>query len=241
MQKSNMKIIAVIPARYQSTRLANKPLIQINNKPLVQLTYEAVVGTNLFDSIYITTDAKKIQTISADFGARCILTSTKNRNGTERCVELIKKTNGSISDNDIVVNIQCDEPFIKKKHIKKLINLFKEDIIGTLITPLKKSEIKDTSIVKTIINKDLQAIDFARTNTNWKGKQKLFKHIGVYAYTKKTLLKLKELTVTKRELTESLEQLRWLEHNYNIKCAVINESLISINTKNDLKKVLKNN
>jgi len=236
-----MKIIAVIPARYKSTRLKNKPLIQINNKPLIQLTYEAVVHTNLFDSIYITTDAKKIQTISENFGATCILTSTKNRNGTERCVELIQKTDEHISDNDIIVNIQCDEPFINKKHINKLINLFTEDTIGTLITPLKTAEISDESIVKTITTKDLKAIDFSRTNKNWGETEKLFKHIGVYAYTKKTLLKLKELKVVKRELSESLEQLRWLQHNYSIKCAVINESLISINTKNDLKKVLKKN
>ena len=236
-----MKIIAVIPARYNSTRLTNKPLIQINNKPLIQLTYEAVVNTNLFDSIYITTDSEKIQTISEDFGATCILTSTENRNGTERCVEFIGRTNENISENDIIVNIQCDEPFIEKKHVEKLISLFKEDVIGTLITPLNPAEIIDQSIVKVIANKDLQAIDFARTNKNWAKKEKLFKHIGVYAYTKKTLLKLKKLEVTQRELSESLEQLRWLKHNYIIKCAIINESLISINTKNDLKKVLKKN
>ncbi|MAQ70109.1 MAG: 3-deoxy-manno-octulosonate cytidylyltransferase [Flavobacteriales bacterium] len=241
MQKSNMKIIAVIPARYKSTRLTNKPLIQIHNKPLIQLTYEAVVNTNLFDSIYITTDAKKIQTISESFGATCILTSTENRNGTERCVELIQKIDESVSDNDIIINIQCDEPFIQKRHIKKLINLFKDDVIGTLITPLKTSEITDQSIVKTIVTGDLEAIDFARTNKNWPKTKKLFKHIGVYAYTKKALLKLKKLTVTQREITESLEQLRWLKYKYIIKCAIINESLISINTKNDLKKVLKKN
>ncbi len=236
-----MKIIAVIPARYKSTRLTNKPLIQINNKPLIQLTYEAVVNTNLFDSIYITTDSKKIQTISENFGATCILTSIENRNGTERCIEFIDRTNENISQNDLIINIQCDEPFIEKKHVKKLINLFQEDSIGTLITPLQPSEITDKSIVKVITTKDLKAIDFARTNKNWTETEKLFKHIGVYAYTKRTLLKLKKLEVTKRELTESLEQLRWLKYNYTIKCAVINESLISINTKNDLKKVLKNN
>jgi len=125
--------------------------------------------------------------------------------------------------------------------LEKVISLFKEDIIGTLITPLKKLEITDNSIVKTIITKDFKAIDFSRSNRNWLETEKLFKHIGVYAYTKKTLLKLKKLAITKREKTESLEQLRWLKHNYIIKCAVINESLISINTKNDLKKVLKKN
>lgn len=237
-----MKIIAVIPARYKSTRLTNKPLIQINNKPLIQLTYEAVVKTKLFNSIYITTDSKKIQTISEEFGATCILTSTHNRNGTERCIELVEKEKDHISIDDIIINIQCDEPFIEKKHLEKIINLFEtQELIGTLITPLKNSEVTDKSIVKTITTKEFDAIDFSRTNTNFPTTKKLYKHIGVYAYTKKTLLKLKQLSLTKRELTESLEQLRWLEYNYIIKCAVINESLMSINTKNDLKKVLKKN
>ena len=88
---------------------------------------------------------------------------------------------------------------------------------------------------------DFLAIDFSRKKTDWSNTVKLYKHIGVYAYTKKTLLELGELKVAERELNESLEQLRWLEYNYLIQCELIQESLISINTKNDLKKVLKNN
>ena len=242
-----MKVIGIIPARYKSKRLTNKPLIQINNKPLIQLTYEAAINAKVFDTIYITTDSKKVQTIAEKFGATCILTSENNRNGTERCAELIKKINSKISLTDLIINIQCDEPFLTQEHFKKIINLFKHNTqIGTLISHLEKKEISDESIVKVNINTDFLAIDFSRKKRNWNNTVRLFqqahyKHIGIYAYTKATLLELGELKVTERERNESLEQLRWLEYNYPIQCEFIEESLISINTKNDLKKVLKNN
>ena len=114
-----MKIIGIIPARYSSSRLTNKPLIKIKNKTLIQLTYEAVSNSNLFDLIYIATDSKKIKNTATAFGAKCILTKQTHRNGTERCIEAIKKMPIPIEDEDIIINIQCDEPFIQKKHLYK--------------------------------------------------------------------------------------------------------------------------
>ena len=238
-----MKIIGVIPARYQSSRLKNKPLIQLQGKPLIQLTYEAVLKSNLFDDINIATDSKKIKNIVEAFDAKCVLTSKKNKNGTERCIELIKIIDHKVAKNDLIVNIQCDEPFIQKKHLKKLLSSLKTspDCIGTIVTPLKKkTDFIDSSIVKAIIIKDLTIQDFYRDNKTPNNQHKVYKHIGVYAYTKTTLLKLSLLQCVKRELDESLEQLRWLLNDYIIKCVIINENLISINTKEDIKKILKN-
>tara|TARA_B100001250_G_scaffold19739_1_gene16866 strand:+ start:771 stop:1466 length:696 start_codon:yes stop_codon:yes gene_type:complete len=229
-----MKIIAIIPARYKSTRLKGKPLIQIHNKPLIQVTYEAVLQSMLFDSIFIATDSEKILQVVANFEGKAILTTNNCQNGTERCADLVKQLN--INDEDLIINIQCDEPFIQTIHLKKIINLFRKDIqIATLISSIKKDEINNESIVKTIKKNDNIAVDFSRKKINLDNTRTLYKHIGVYGYRKKTLLKISKLKNTTRELSEGLEQLRWIENNYNISCALIKDNLISINTKNDIK------
>ena len=229
-----MKIIAIIPARYDSTRLKGKPLIQINNKPLIQVTYEAASQSMLFDSIFVATDSEKIRKVVANFSGEAILTTNNCQNGTERCAELVKQLN--ISDEDIIINIQCDEPFIQGIHLKKIINLFRKNIqIATLISSIKKDEIDNESIVKVIKHNNNIAIDFSRNKIQLDNTRKLYKHIGIYGYRKKTLLKISKLKNTTRELNEQLEQLRWIENDYNISCAFIQDNLISINTKNDIK------
>ena len=234
-----MKIIGIIPARYQSTRIINKPLIEINGKPLVQCTYEAALNSNLFDSIYVTTDSAKIRKKAEHFGAQCTMSSKLNRNGTERCVELIKSLNTDISADDLIVNIQCDEPFLKPKHFKKIISLFKKNIeIGTLICPLNEIEKNDNSVVKVKINMQNTALKFQRNITT---SCQLYKHIGIYAYKKNTLEKLGKLPIIEQEITESLEQIRWLYYNYKIHCGLIKDNLTSINTYSDIKKVIKIN
>ena len=230
-----MNIIAIIPARYGSKRLLAKPLIKINNKPLLQITYEAVLNSKLFKEIYIATDSEKIQKLASSFRAKCVITSKKCKNGTERCANLINKLD--YGDNDLIINVQCDEPFIQKKHLESLINLFKKNNeIGTLISLIKNDEIIDPSVVKAIkINNNI--IDFSRTRCKLNSKYQLYKHVGVYGYRKKTLIDIASLKNTKRELEENLEQLRWIENGFDISSAIIKENLISINTKNDIKKL----
>ena len=237
-----MKIIGIIPARYQSTRLLGKPLILINGKPLIQLTYEAVLSSKLFDNIFITTDSEKIHELTSSFGAQCIITSKKCKNGTERCAKLITKIEDQIDDEDIIINIQCDEPFIQKKHLIKVIDLIKLDNeIGTLVSHLDEEEINDKSVVKTYFNNNKIAINFSRDPSNFISTPALYKHVGIYGYTKKTLFNIANLKPTKRELKESLEQLRWMEYNYKITCSIIKENITSINTITDLKKVTQKN
>tara|TARA_B100000427_G_C15412399_1_gene552626 strand:- start:20 stop:730 length:711 start_codon:yes stop_codon:yes gene_type:complete len=236
-----MKVIGVIPARYGSTRLTGKPLIQFHNKPLIQITYEAIVDSKLFDSIFIATESEVIKKTVMQFGANCIMTAKEAKNGTERCAELIKKINHDLNKDDIIINIQCDEPFIKKEHLKKLINLLKEKAeIGTIISPIKGDEINDTSVVKVTTSKDGYATSFYREESKLKTQKRLYKHIGVYGYRKNTLCSISNLSPTKGELLAKLEQLRWLENKYVIHCVFIKENLISINTIEDIKKVIKN-
>ncbi len=236
-----MKVIGIIPARYGSTRLTGKPLIQFHNKPLIQITYEAIVNSKLFDSIFIATESEIIKKKVMQFGGQCIMTSKEARNGTERCAELIKKMNHDINKDDIIINIQCDEPFIKKKHLKKLIVLLQEKAeIGTIISPVKDDEINDTSVVKATMSKNGFATSFYRKDSKLKTQKRIYKHIGVYGYRKHTLCSISNLAQTKGELLEKLEQLRWLENKYAIHCVFIKENLISINTKHDIKKVTKN-
>ena len=233
-----MKIIAIIPARYGSKRLLAKPLIKIKNKPLVQLTYEAVLASKLFDAIFIATESKKIQQVTSAFGGTCIMTSEHCKNGTERCAELVNKLN--FHNNDLIVNIQCDEPFIQKKHLKSLIDLFKKNTkIGTLLSLIKDDDIKDPSIVKAVKKEDNTVIDFSRKKSQLNTKFQLYKHVGIYGYTKKILIEIALLKKTKRELIEQLEQLRWIQNNYTISAAVIVEDLMSINTENDIKNLEK--
>jgi len=233
-----MKIIGIVPARYGSKRLLAKPLIEINDKPLIQLTYEAVLNSKLFDDIFIATDSEKIKNTVSSFGAPCIITSKKNKNGTERCAELIRNKQSDFNDNDLIVNIQCDEPFIQKNHLKKIIDSFKQNIkISTIISPIHDAEISDESIVKINITENNFAINFSRQKSNLSDINKNYKHIGIYAYQKKTLLEIASLLPAKRELTEKLEQLRWLEAGYKISCVFISDNILSINTKKDVKKV----
>tara|TARA_B100000073_G_C23555553_1_gene501908 strand:- start:21 stop:725 length:705 start_codon:yes stop_codon:yes gene_type:complete len=234
-----MKIIAIIPARYGSKRLPGKPLIQINKKPLIQMTYEAVLNSGLFDLIIVTTDSVKIKNTVQNFGGECIVTSPQPINGTERCAELIKIIDMKFQPNDLIVNIQCDEPFIKKIHLKKIIKLFQTTCqIGTLISKINNSELSDNSIVKINVKNNM-ALNFSRTTQKLNENYPFYKHIGIYAYQIKTLLKIASLKTTKNEIEESLEQLRWTDNNYKISCAMINDNIPSINTQSDLKKIKK--
>ena len=237
-----MKIIGVIPARYDSKRLLGKPLIDINGKPLIQVTYEAVLSSKLFDSVLITTESEKIKKIAHKFGATCIMTSKKCRNGTERCAELVKMIDDEIKNSDLIINIQCDEPFVQTKHLFRIINLLKSGCqIGTIISDIQDSEIKDNSVVKTQLNKNNVAINFSRSESDFINLQTIYKHVGIYGYNKKTLLTIANLQPTKNERIEKLEQLRWMDYDYEISCTIIKENLTSINTVEDLEKVVKKN
>ena len=228
-----MKIIGIIPARMESSRLPGKPLIDIGNKSMIRRVYESVVDSKLFDKILVATPNKEIFDHVNDFG-EVIMTSNNPINGTERVHEAYQKVN---EDYDFIVNIQGDEPFIKKEQLSDIISICnKSNQICTLIKKEKYSEaLERKSIMKVVINKNNEAMYFSRSLIPHQNiKKNSFKHICIYAYDPLTLKTLISLPPSSLEISESLEQLRWLENGFKIKVEITNSDSFSIDTKEDL-------
>ncbi|KPK32658.1 MAG: hypothetical protein AMS24_03565 [Chlamydiae bacterium SM23_39] len=240
----NKKIIAVIPARYGSKRLSIKPLIKILKKTLLQRTFERVKLCSFLDDIYIATDHIKIYSHAKKFTNKIIMTSSKCKNGTERIIEALNK-NKNLKKADIIINIQGDLPCISPTIIKKAVDILDEKTkISTCAAIIKnKKEINSKNIVKVVFDNFYNALYFSRSPIpflkNFKNKT-YFHHIGIYAYKKNFLLKiLPFLKETPLQKLEDLEQLKILEHGYKIKVSIVEENPLSIDTKEDIKKVEK--
>lgn len=244
-----MITIAIIPARYASTRFPGKPLAIIGNKPMVQHVYER--SKALFNYAAVATDDQRIADAVKSFGGNVVMTSPEHQSGTDRCAEaaqIIKET----IDFDIVVNIQGDEPFFKETQIKNLLACFDDDQtdIATLSTTISNYEtLFDHNKVKVVCDINHHALYFSRqtipfqrdTEKNmWLNNHPCHLHLGLYAYRAKTLAALTKLSQTPLELAEKLEQLRWLENGYKIKVAHTNEVNIGIDTPEDLQRVIGN-
>jgi len=244
------KLFIIIPARLNSTRLPNKVLKRINGKTLVQHIWEKLI---IFPNVLIATDSKKIVNEARKFNAKVILTNENHINGTERCNEVVKKIN--LCKDDIIINVQCDELNISTDWIKNIYNeLLKtdEEIISTISTSLgvQKKQFwedyrKDPSNVQVLMDENNFATNFKRATKKLvlNNNIKIDHHIGIYGYKTKTLQKVAKLKATHREKLEKLEQLRWLENNFKIKCLRTKDVHFgfSINTKEDLERLKKQN
>lgn len=242
-------LFIIIPARLNSTRLPNKVLKKINGKTLVQHVWEKLL---IFPNVLIATDSKKIVNEASKFNAKVILTNEDHINGTERCNEVIKKI--KLCKDDIIINVQCDELNISIDWIKNIYyELLKsdEEIISTVTTSLGVQKNKfwedyrnDPSNVQVLMDKNNFATNFKRaTKIIGLNNIKIDHHIGIYGYKTKTLQKIAKLKATDREKLEKLEQLRWLENNFKIKCLRTTDFHFgfSINTKEDLERLKKQN
>jgi len=246
MDFQGKKVVAIIPARYNSTRLPGKPLRKINKKSLIQIIYENVEKTGLFSEVIVATDDTRIFDAVKAFGGKVEITSSKHKCGTERVAEIAKKL-----DADIIVNIQGDELFITKEPLNKLIHAFSEpDVsVATLIHPISNyEEIKNPNRVKVIFDKDDFAIYFSRLPIPYQRidsdiKFQYYIHIGVYAFRKDALQIFASLPQSKLEKVEKLEQLRLIENGIKIKMVKTDYIGFGIDTEEDLKEVLelKNN
>jgi len=243
-----MKTIGIIPSRYDSSRLPGKPLVDINGKTMVQRVFEQASKANL-DQVVVATDDKRIYQHVLSFGGEAIMTSEDHQNGTERCAEVVEN---SEDDFDIAINIQGDEPYIHPEQINQVILLCKKEgvSIGTLIK--KIDSIKDLfnpdSIKKVVVNDLLEAIYFSRSSipylqgvekANWLDHQTFYKHIGIYGFKTEVLKEVVQLSPSKNELSESLEQLRWLDNGFKINTAITDYESPSIDTIKDLDLVRK--
>lgn len=234
-----MKILAVIPARYGSTRLLGKPLVDLLGKPMVQYVYEKAKLSKYLTDIIIATDSEKIKEVVENFGGKAAVTSKEHPSGTDRIAEVAKNV-----DADIIINIQGDEPLISPKSIDKAIEPFLMGngiLMTTVMTKLNEADYNNPNVVKLVTDKNNNALYFSRSLIPYpriKFKTIFYKHIGLYAYDKEFLLTLVELPQSSLEQTECLEQLRVLENGYKINCVYVEEDSISVDTKEDLEKVI---
>jgi 3-deoxy-manno-octulosonate cytidylyltransferase (CMP-KDO synthetase) len=236
--------LGIIPARYGSSRFPGKPLAVINGKPMIQRVYEQCQKSNL-DRVVVATDHELIRAEVEKFGGEVVMTSENCRSGTERCREALKQLD---IETGYVVNVQGDEPFINPEQISAVLGLLqKEQVsIATLRSPAQsKEEVKDPNRVKVVSNQEGKALYFSRSPIPYirdhKGHPELphFMHIGIYGFKTATLLALEGLEEKYLERAESLEQLGWMEHGYDIYTAITHERNISIDTPEDLAKIEK--
>lgn len=238
-----MKFIAIIPARYASTRFPGKPLALLGGKPVIQHVYEQAVKA--LDEAWVATDDTRIYDTVTGFGGHAVMTRTDHKSGTDRIEEAVEKIG---TDADVIINIQGDEPFVQVSQIKTLMQLF--DNTGTQIGTLgKRFESREaaTNPNSPKIVTDLQgfALYFSRSvipfvrganSDNWFEQFPYLKHLGLYAYRREVLREVTRLPQSPLELAESLEQLRWLENGYRIRVGLTDVETVGIDTPEDLQR-----
>ena len=240
-------ILGIIPARYASTRFPGKPLIEIEGKTMIQRVYEQAMKSNSLDKVVVATDDVRIANHVRSFKGNVVLTETTHESGTDRCWDAYKQVNGSY---EYVINIQGDEPFIDPGQIDLLADTLKGGTeLATLIIPVDNHEVLfDKGEVKVVLNDKLEGLYFSRMvipfikgipEAEWHLNHQYYRHVGMYAYRKDVLEAVTKLPVSSLEKAESLEQLRWLEAGYKIRCAITDHDSHCIDTPEDVEKVLR--
>jgi len=238
---SRLRIVGVIPARYDSERLPGKVLLPICGKPMIQVVYERARLSPLLDELWVATDSERVRACCAENRIPVRMTMRTHRSGTERILELMKK----ISAN-VYVNIQGDEPMLTPAHLRLLIEPFTTQSgvqVTTLKTPLDPAEASNPNVVKVVTNLRGEALYFSRAAIpyprNPAAGPGFYKHLGLYAYTRGALERYRALPVSPLEETERLEQLRFLEHGIPIHVAETAEDTIGVDTADDWAAVTK--
>lgn len=235
-----MKKLAIIPARYASSRFPGKPLIDLAGKTMIQRVFEGVQNTNLFDEVVVATDHEKIVEHVHTFKGNVVMTAASHQSGTERCGEVIQ----SFPTCDVVVNIQGDEPLVDEVQLSQLLTAFEDESvqIATLGTPsITEETLKDSNRIKIVVNHNSDALYFSRSSIPFERNNEAYpflKHIGLYGFRRNVLEELVALTPTKLEKTESLEQLRWLYYGYTIRVMKTDIETPNIDTPEDVDEVL---
>lgn len=230
------KTVIIIPARYSSTRLCGKLLMEVDSKPIIQWVWEAAKKSKLADEIIIATDSELIFNKAKDFGANVEITSVEHKSGSDRICEVAKRH----SEYDYILNMQGDEPQITPEVIDLAIStLTKNDCdISTLVRQITDIEqIQDPNCVKCVFDNDFNALYFSRCPIPYernKGEANYYAHIGIYGYKRESLIKMTSLEQSDLEKAESLEQLRALKNGMKIKVAITKLNPIGIDTQRDL-------
>ena len=242
-----MKFIAIIPARYASTRFPGKPLAKLGDKTVIQRVYEQV--TKQITDAYVATDDQRIYDHVASWGGKVVMTRTDHKSGTDRIEEAMEKIEMTDGTYDVVINVQGDEPFIQPEQIEEICRCF--DDANTQIATLgirfgnDITAIQNPNSPKIVVDRKGFAMYFSRSVIPFcRGKERetwgtafpYLKHIGMYAYRREVLREVTNLPQSPLEIAESLEQLRWLENGYRIKVGETYTETVGIDTPEDLQK-----
>ena len=236
-----MKVLGVIPSRYDSSRFPGKPLIDLDGKSMIRRVYEGVSQSSKIDKLVVATDDQRIADEVKSFGGYVMMTSSDHVSGTERCMEAAKHN----EDFDILINIQGDEPLVDVAQIEQLIDAFddKQVQIATLASKnISIHELPNPNRIKVITDAQSNALYFSRSvipNNSIQGNTYIYlKHIGLYAFTKQSLNRISSMTSCELEIAESLEQLRWMYHGEKIKVVQTTIETPNIDAPEDVEKVL---
>lgn len=238
-----MKFIAIIPARYASTRFPGKPLAILGGKPVIQRVYEQAVS--ILPEAWVATDDERIFQAVEQFGGHAVMTRSDHKSGTDRIEEAAEKIN---TDADVIINIQGDEPFVQASQIKSLMDLFEnhETQIGTLGKRFNSmNAVTNPNSPKIVCDLQGFALYFSRSiipfvrgkeQQTWQDYYPYLKHLGLYAYRREVLREVTRLPQSPLEIAESLEQLRWLENGYRIRVGLTDVETVGIDTPEDLQR-----
>ena len=238
-----MKFMAIIPARYASTRFPGKPLAVLGGKTVIQRVYEQV--SSVLSEVYVATDDQRIYDCVEGFGGKAVMTREDHKSGTDRIEEAVEKIG---TDADVIINVQGDEPFIQPSQVETLMHLFdaSETQIGTLGKLFESMEaVENPNSPKIVTDNRGFALYFSRSvipyirgieRNDWFGQYPFLKHLGIYAYRREVLAEVTRLPQSSLEKGESLEQLRWLQNGYRIRVGLTDVETIGIDTPEDLQR-----
>jgi 3-deoxy-manno-octulosonate cytidylyltransferase (CMP-KDO synthetase) len=240
-----IKVLGVIPARYQSSRFPGKPLVELKGKSMIQRVYEGALKSKLLTELIVATDDQRIFDHVISFGGKAEMTSNSHTSGTDRCGEVLDRNKGY----DVVINIQGDEPLVSAEQIDELIDVFRDPKvkIGTLgIKDVSEQDQNNPNRIKLVTDVNNDAIYFSRSPIPStahaceiaKVTFSFRRHIGLYAFRSEVLKEVVLLQKTLLEQTESLEQLRWMYYGYKIRVVDTNIETPNIDVPEDVEKVL---
>ncbi len=235
---SSMKKSAFIPARYAATRFPAKLMQMLGNKTVIRHTYDNTIATGLFDEVWVVTDSDIIYEEIVSNGGKAVMSKRSHESGSDRIAEAIANM-----DVDIVVNVQGDEPFVKREPLEKLLQVFEEPSVqvASLMQVLKEEKfINDPNYVKVAVDKNWNSLMFSRSPIPYRRDQNItptyYEHIGVYAFRKQALLNFTNWEMTPLEAAEKIECLRYLENGVLLKMVVTDYMGVEIDTPEDLER-----
>lgn len=241
LKKESMNCIAMIPARYASTRFPGKLMQLLGNKTVIRHTYDNTVKTGLFDNVIVVTESQIIYDEIKKNGGNALMSRRQHESGSDRIAEAMENI-----EADLVINVQGDEPFVQKEPLKKLLDVFHNDEtekvqVASLMQAIKdKKNVEDPNYVKVVVDLNMNALFFSRNVIPYPRDPSLtityYEHIGVYAFRKQALMNFTKWPVTPLEASEKIECLRYLEHGIPLKMVLTEYMGVEIDTPEDLLK-----